>query len=841
MTSFTTLLTLDNLPIVLPEGSQNSSFAAKANTYWCPLGKAVGKAFVLMRKQDVDTIAAASQSFHTLKFVTRQASQADQTLSLSGLVWVNAQRVHAGDTNDDNALYLVELADRRTLVQQFSDTGKLAFNLRSFAQADDYLTETENVSWLSAITQIWNTMSFILGTFPGLPGTVTPNGLPENIHFSGKNSWNALHHLLEKINCTTAYDPVQDSFSIISLAASQSNLPADDPHLFDTMPVEHAASSIPETVRVYFHTHYRNYGQERDTQPDDNWLVEDHSYSIDVATNETEAVAGTVFALWDDLPHILDENNLIENSTELTARANARMQDWLAARQWESPRKQLFSRIIPDVGVGSEIKSITWRCRGFQHGGSTTEIVRSPTLPLVSQDSSNGSTSGNWDSPDLDRHSTPAFPRLINAVQAWDALLEVGDNIQPNVDGLIPGRVVRWVAGQLTTLEDCWIRPINLKQEENPSTTDIVNARHGDRFVARLSGIKTSVGKTWPIYLAQIGQPDPQIYWGTVNANVTAWAETGCTTVSVTRAIDCATPDATGATRTVVLPEIADTLPNLHAGDIIAFARVVDSSDDAAGHVCVSDYTANGGGESVVVTLNGALSPWADTPGCQIVSGDIVACSGSGGEVGETIDVIFPNVPGKVPAVGSGDRVSASPSDITTTPKKYVVTSDYSKTDDPSVIASLNGELSPWPDTPGCQIVSGDIVACNGSGGEVSETIDIVFPNVPGKVPALSAGDYVAASPTDLTASPAKYVVSSDYSKVFSPGTRPFELTGGLGAGSGSCKFLDVAPNESGTVIDRFGLYDYGVAGDTGYAAWVIIAGQYEIIDFKCDDGLGGS
>ena len=203
------------------------------------------------------------------------------------------------------------------------------------------------------------------------------------------------------------------------------------------------------------------------------------------------------------------------------------------------------------------------------------------------------------------------------------------------------------------------------------------------------------------------------------------------------------------------------------------------------------------------------------------------------------IDIIFPNVQGKLTALSSGDRVSAVLTDGETNPKKYLVTSDYSKTDHPSVIVSLNGELGPWPDTPGCQVASGDIVVCSGSGGEVGETIDVIFPNVPGKIPAVSGGDYVAASPTDLTADPKKYVVSSDYSKVDRPGTRPVLLTSSLAGGSATVEWQD--DMTTGTVVDRFDLYDYGRTGDEGYAAWVILAGQYEIIDFKCDDGTGGS
>jgi hypothetical protein len=328
------------------------------------------------------------------------------------------------------------------------------------------------------------------------------------------------------------------------------------------------------------------------------------------------------------------------------------------------------------------------------------------------------------------------------------------------------------------------------------------------------------------------------VKWGTVDADVTEWALTGCTEATVKQADDCETPNATGDAFTVVLPEIEETTPNLHAGDIISFTEV--DTIGGTSYSCVSDYTKSGGG-AVVVSLNGDIGQWLFTAGCQTVSGDIVACSGSGGEVGQTVDIIIPNLNSREPFPVSGDRVSAAPSDLTASPPKYVITSDYSKSSSNAVVASLNGDIGQWLFTAGCQTVSADVVVCSGSNGEfVGETVDIIIPNLNSREPFPVSGDNVSAAPTDLTASPKKYVITSDYSKSELPEVRPFTLTASLAGGSAAATFDETGhTTETLTAVDRNGVYDYGESGDSGYVAWIIRASQWEIIDFPCDDGTG--
>lgn len=128
---------------------------------------------------------------------------------------VQTRRLTPGTPEDGKSLHLVELADKRLLVAQFSDTGNLQMNVRSYAQAADYLTGTGGHTWSSAVSNVWNTMSSVLGSFPGLPAQASPDGVPENLRLIGMNAWRALDVLLRQLDCTVSYNPIADTFGIV--------------------------------------------------------------------------------------------------------------------------------------------------------------------------------------------------------------------------------------------------------------------------------------------------------------------------------------------------------------------------------------------------------------------------------------------------------------------------------------------------------------------------------------------------------------------------------------------------------------------------------------------------
>lgn len=465
-----------------------------------------------MLRRDLDSLTSSGSDYHELVILARSEGRVEGSVAFPKLLLVKSERLAGGKRNDPESLHLVELADKRYLLQQFSDTGIQHFNLRGFAHADDYLDGTEGNTWSSVVEDIWNTMLSQLGAFPGLPSEALVDNVPEDIGLIGINAWSALDTLLEKLGCTVAYDPIDDQFQIVALGSEQPGLAEavrGREKYRDAEPFESNATRFPETIRVYFHNHLLSYGQERDAEHVNNWAAGNHSASIDVPTGIKGAVAGTVLSLWDDLPRLHNEDNVLENASELSTRAANRANSWVNDQQMSGSRRwEVLEGMVPTVRPGSEVKVVMWRAWGPKHDGTATEIVTHPGLPKHITGGTNCpdgivwhhplEAESNFSPPDLSRRSFPNYPRLINVVQVHDTGEDTGADIGPNGDNLFPGRVARYVAGSLTTLEDCWIRFVD---DHDNNAGDIL-VKNQDYFMGRLSGHETSSGSGKPIYTA---------------------------------------------------------------------------------------------------------------------------------------------------------------------------------------------------------------------------------------------------------------------------------------------------------------------------------------------------
>jgi len=503
-----TAITLDGLPCVVADAERLPQIRRLANSYWCPVGPAVGRAYVLILRRDLDVIRDANSTFHELVFQTRRRQGKPTRVAIGRLLLEKSERLLPGSTGASESLCLVHLADRRLLVSNFSDSGNLQINVRAKASDTDYLVGTEGHTWSSAAAALWDTMTTVLGNFPGLPTGYTPHGVPENLHYRGVNSWYALGQLLQAIDCTVRYDPLAGQFDIIRLSQPQADLPsnlATRDRIFAAEATNAFAWKIPETVRVYFRNHYRSYGQEADTQISGNWSVGGAIDYIDVATGAVAAIPGTVMAIWDSLPRILDEDNSLTNSSDLTTRANERAANWLASAQLaDAPRHDILPGIATDILPGAEVKAVLWRAWGPHAGGTATELISHTGLPQdVYSTNKLGETSSLALSLDQTQCDFPTYPRLPNFVQVWNTGQAAGVDITSNVDNLFPGRVRRWVAGTMATLDDCWIRLV----DDHDNDLGDVTVVNGEFFYGRLSGIETSESTTRPIYLAKRGCP----------------------------------------------------------------------------------------------------------------------------------------------------------------------------------------------------------------------------------------------------------------------------------------------------------------------------------------------
>lgn len=488
-----TKITLDSYTCIISNAEYQALGAnRKANGYWCPVGPMAGRAWCLMRRADVAAVANGSP--HTLTF-----TQGSLSAALKNLYFDKAERLNTGGTGEADAVYLAEFADVRALLERFTDAGDVSANIRSYAQNDDYLTDYDGYTWTSLVAELWAALpSGLVGSYPGLP--YSPDGAPDGVRFIGVNGWAALHEVLERINCTTAYNPIAGTFSIVQLGASQALPGSLGTPLWDGEPFD-GALDVPATIRVYFPIHHKNYGQERDTELTTNWVTEEAGYSIDVATGVSGVVSGTVLPLWDDLPRVLDEDNSVTNSSALSARAAERAAKWVTEHnQAANIMHRVYAGPQSSLLPGSLNKAVLWRHWGDGHV-CATEVVRHSDMPRAYDD---GRTL--WQPrrelllpPNIGRKGFPNYPRLPNIVQIWDGGADDGHDVSATFSkSLFPARVLRYVAGSVVALESCWL----YFGPANPNPAILPN---GTPYYARLCGMETD-GTRKPLYLA--ARPD---------------------------------------------------------------------------------------------------------------------------------------------------------------------------------------------------------------------------------------------------------------------------------------------------------------------------------------------
>lgn len=461
-----------------------------------------------MLKGDLDQLALNDAHTITWQQVSDDET-ADRTLEFKGLYIVNAERLLHGGPGDANALFLVEFADGRYLAGLNSATGPVRANLRSYANAADYLTGT-STTWDNLLSDLWSTCG-TLGSYPNLPATLPIDGRPENTWLIGLNSLRSLNSVLEQLDCAIQPDPFANTFSIVQLGAAQTIDLASEVLKWNAEPPT-VNSNKAATLRVHFFYHKKAYGQERDTELDQNWAVVGASDVLDRATGISGAV-GMKF-LWDDLPMVFDETNTHTNSSDTNQRADNRKSRYVT-RYSVANAHRIYAGLVSMI-PGGQVRAVLWRNyddgEESDLGGTVTEFISRAELVTGLKPSGGGPAWFDGElaaperemyaGPDYSRHSFPNYPRISNVVQVTNDDVSVGAIAQANASGFHLGQVKRWVSNSMATMDPCWIRFVDRHDTFNGN----VPAINGDYFgPGRLCGVETVGGVMLPVYLVRRG------------------------------------------------------------------------------------------------------------------------------------------------------------------------------------------------------------------------------------------------------------------------------------------------------------------------------------------------
>lgn len=488
-------------------------FWQRANSYTCPVGPQCGEAWLLLLRRDLDKLQA--NQWHSLQWV-----DGDQTLTIPNLIISKSYTQVLALPGEAKAARLVVALDKRRVMQMACVDRQ--YNVRIPAPSATsgtglYYTDSLDVgslwTWQTLLDDIWSTFpSNVRGTAPTLP--YSPDGTPDGWRLIGVNSWDALHVVLRKIGCTTAFDPIQGTFSYDRLGTNQSGLATSlaavaNRKIYDYDPgAGYFLARAPEIVRVFFPRREQYHGIEEDTPDADNWELSP-AVSKDYATGLSGAESGTVECLWDDLPALFDSAGSNTNSSALQDRADeigANIAGKLDLS--DDPYRTMFGGLVITITPGSQVSEVVWRDYG-DDAGLVTEIIRRPVDEIADPGSDRSKPkvepiAERLSTVDFARPSYPVYPRTDQLVQVDDGASAIGADLTANADGLFPGFVAKWADGAYTQLEDCWIRPSDL---EGVSESAVASLKQKDRLIGRLYGVETSGGTTLPVYLARRGEP----------------------------------------------------------------------------------------------------------------------------------------------------------------------------------------------------------------------------------------------------------------------------------------------------------------------------------------------
>ncbi len=402
----------------------------RANSFLCPLGKAPGHGWIILRRRDMNALNL--NGLHILTLQLDPEVGATQTQRFRNLV-ICKEPVNLDPglgANDPDSVYLVEVADARWRCQNptFKIALDKAYNVRAQAYQSDSYSYSLNTgvawTWATMLADIWSVLT-PLGAWPGLPAGVTPASAPDGWEFRGVSAYDALNIILARIGCALRADLslTTGQFSIVQVgavdtAADQALARAAGRKIHDGEYLDIVRGKTPYGVRVFFHRREKNYGTEQTTPSGSGQWQGNAVYHVDITGPvSSTAEASTWQPLWSDLPAIYDDAGAITNAAACSASAQE-LSDNFYRMLRSSGGLRLWHRYsgLLNLTAGSDLKGVAWVVNEL---GIYTEVIRHPFLFLEPTDAGwveHFEDATKLHSPDF-RPSWPNYPHLLQTIK----------------------------------------------------------------------------------------------------------------------------------------------------------------------------------------------------------------------------------------------------------------------------------------------------------------------------------------------------------------------------------------------------------------------------------------
>lgn len=402
-----TTITFGGKPVLRPDWMAEAAdrndtpdpFWMRANSYTNSLGRSPGTAWLLLLESDLDELGI--NAAHDLVFTDHER----RSVTIKNLTIVRAMNVTRAPANAVGRVFFLECKDSRYNLARYpanahynardwepdEDTGDNYWKgkLGSTASQDDTLNDGSPWTWNEVLQDLWDNHmpSFVPDeSTPSIVGSIgdATDDVPAMLRYSGEQStWKIINEIVEQFKHFSSYNPATEAFQWLQVDVSTSfdeqitnNTSMQNRLLWDYDPKATDRALVPEIIRVFF----------RSLREKGNAVIPRLAYSEDVLTNDPNAIAGTVHAIWSGMPALYRRNGGITPASESVTNSaeTDNHADLLAALELSrlKTRERRMSRVYSGIIEGlnpepSGAAQITYADYGDDRG-MITLLARQP-------------------------------------------------------------------------------------------------------------------------------------------------------------------------------------------------------------------------------------------------------------------------------------------------------------------------------------------------------------------------------------------------------------------------------------------------------------------------------